>query len=171
MTYRSVRLYIYFIFFQYVCSLGIEPTTFCAANAMLYHWATGTVSRSICAGIVFGRNAVLETGQILRWVNYSVMTLIDLNKPFYIWYIHWLSPRGRSSSESLLTSIIFKTVEYVFCVFVSILTHSLRSFNIILFFCAIMGCIGLAILYHNFVNLKGITRIILPLFKIKIKLF
>ncbi len=25
-----------------VCSLGIEPTTFCAANAMLYHWATGT---------------------------------------------------------------------------------------------------------------------------------
>ncbi len=23
--------------FQYVCSLGIEPTTFCAANAMLYH--------------------------------------------------------------------------------------------------------------------------------------
>ncbi len=29
-------------FYQYVCSLGIEPTTFCAANAMLYHWATGT---------------------------------------------------------------------------------------------------------------------------------
>ncbi len=35
--------YICFSFFhQYVCSLGIEPTTFCAANAMLYHWATGT---------------------------------------------------------------------------------------------------------------------------------
>ncbi len=31
-------------FYQYVCSLGIEPTTFCAANAMLYHWATGTPS-------------------------------------------------------------------------------------------------------------------------------
>ncbi len=29
-------------FHQYVCSLGIEPTTLCAANAMLYHWATGT---------------------------------------------------------------------------------------------------------------------------------
>ncbi len=29
-------------FCLYVCSLGIEPTTFCAANAMLYHWATGT---------------------------------------------------------------------------------------------------------------------------------
>ncbi len=27
-----------FLFFdQYVCSLGIEPTTFCTANAMLYH--------------------------------------------------------------------------------------------------------------------------------------
>ncbi len=24
----------------YVCSLGMEPTTFCAADAMLYHWAT-----------------------------------------------------------------------------------------------------------------------------------
>ncbi len=27
-------------FYQYMCSLGIEPTTFCAANIMLYHWAT-----------------------------------------------------------------------------------------------------------------------------------
>ncbi len=31
------------IFCQYVCSLGIEPTNFCAANAMLYHWATRTL--------------------------------------------------------------------------------------------------------------------------------
>ncbi len=30
-----------FTYFQYVCSLGIEHMTFCAANAMLYHWATG----------------------------------------------------------------------------------------------------------------------------------
>ncbi len=30
-------------FCQYMCSLGIEPTTFCAANTMLYHWATGTL--------------------------------------------------------------------------------------------------------------------------------
>ncbi len=37
--YSAFRLY---IFCQYVCSLGIEPTTFCAANAMLYNWATGT---------------------------------------------------------------------------------------------------------------------------------
>ncbi len=34
-----------FFFYQYVCSLGIEPRTFCAANAMLYHWATGTCWR------------------------------------------------------------------------------------------------------------------------------
>ncbi len=27
----------YTFFTQYVCSLGTEPTTFCAANAMLYH--------------------------------------------------------------------------------------------------------------------------------------
>ncbi len=27
----------YTIFGQYVCSLGIEPMTFCAANTMLYH--------------------------------------------------------------------------------------------------------------------------------------
>ncbi len=40
-TYSAFRLYIFF--YQYVCSLGLEPTTFCAANAMLYHWATGTL--------------------------------------------------------------------------------------------------------------------------------
>ncbi len=39
-TYSAFRLY---IFCQYLCSLGIEPTTFCAANAMLYHWATETL--------------------------------------------------------------------------------------------------------------------------------
>ncbi len=38
-TYSAFRLYIFF--YQYVCSLGIEPMTFYAANAMLYHWATG----------------------------------------------------------------------------------------------------------------------------------
>ncbi len=34
-----------YAFCQYVCSLGIEPTTFCAANTMLYHWTTGTPRR------------------------------------------------------------------------------------------------------------------------------
>ncbi len=41
---QSDLQFIQIIFFcQYMCSLGIEPTTFCAANAMLYHWATGTL--------------------------------------------------------------------------------------------------------------------------------
>ncbi len=44
---------IHFFFNQYVCSLGIEPTTFCAANAMLYHWATGTYGDGLkrCCGL------------------------------------------------------------------------------------------------------------------------
>ncbi len=35
-----IYIYAFSSFCQYVCSLGIEPTTFCAANAMLYYWAT-----------------------------------------------------------------------------------------------------------------------------------
>ncbi len=31
------------LYVLYLCSLGIEPTTFCAANVILYHWATGTL--------------------------------------------------------------------------------------------------------------------------------
>ncbi len=39
----------YTFFCQYVCSLGIKPTTFCAADKMLYHWATGTQETgSVC---------------------------------------------------------------------------------------------------------------------------
>ncbi len=40
-TCSAFRLHI--VFYQYVCSLGIEPTTFYTANAMLYHWATGNL--------------------------------------------------------------------------------------------------------------------------------
>ncbi len=36
-----------YTFFLFVCSLSIEPTTFCAANAMLHHWATGTQQMSL----------------------------------------------------------------------------------------------------------------------------
>ncbi len=35
----------YTFFCQYVCTLGIEPTTFYVVNTMLYHWATGTLRR------------------------------------------------------------------------------------------------------------------------------
>ncbi len=41
-TYSAFRLYSFF--HQNVCFQGIEPTTFCTANAMLYHWATGTLT-------------------------------------------------------------------------------------------------------------------------------
>ncbi len=33
-AFSAFRLYIFFVS---MCSLGIEPTTFCTANAMLYH--------------------------------------------------------------------------------------------------------------------------------------
>ncbi len=36
----NLQLHSGYTFHQYLCSLGIEPTTLCAANAMLYHWAT-----------------------------------------------------------------------------------------------------------------------------------
>ncbi len=36
-----------YIYYQYVCSLGIEPMTFCVADAMLYHWATGTGTETL----------------------------------------------------------------------------------------------------------------------------
>ncbi len=39
---QSDLQYIQVIQFLYMCSLGIEPTTFSAANAMLYHWAPET---------------------------------------------------------------------------------------------------------------------------------
>ncbi len=34
---QCIQTIIFFLFYQYVCSLGIEPMIFCAANAMLYH--------------------------------------------------------------------------------------------------------------------------------------
>ncbi len=36
-----------------MCSLGIEPTTFCTANTMHYHWATGTYKHYKLYWIVF----------------------------------------------------------------------------------------------------------------------
>ncbi len=35
-----------------MCSLGIEPTTFSAANAMLYHWVTGTAYFQVIVFII-----------------------------------------------------------------------------------------------------------------------
>ncbi len=53
-----------FFFYQYVCSLGIEPTTFCTANAMLYLWATGTLWLS---GMT--EQCICPLG--IRWINMS----------------------------------------------------------------------------------------------------
>ncbi len=58
-----------------MCSLGIEPTTFCAGNAMLYHWATGTHTFTytcIVAGFplmmdLFLTNTQQFTSQINCW--------------------------------------------------------------------------------------------------------
>ncbi len=57
----AFRLYIF-----YLCSLGIEPTTFCAANAMLYHWSTGTHYRE-----VEGETAVFKLNSGRPRVRYS----------------------------------------------------------------------------------------------------
>ncbi len=35
----TIAFNLYIFFNQYACSLGIEPITFCTADAMLYHWA------------------------------------------------------------------------------------------------------------------------------------
>ncbi len=43
----AFRLYI----FISMCSLGIEPTTFCAVDAMLYHWATQEHVSFICHSV------------------------------------------------------------------------------------------------------------------------
>ncbi len=57
-----------------MCSLGIKPTTFCAADAMLYHWATQEhVSNMIDIEIKF-RNEVYKPSsggarQILSLIN------------------------------------------------------------------------------------------------------
>ncbi len=36
----DLQLHSGYTFLISMCSLGIKPTTFCAADAMLYHWAT-----------------------------------------------------------------------------------------------------------------------------------
>ncbi len=60
----AFRLYIFF--YQYVCSLGIEPMTFCAANAMLYHWATGTPRDTQV------RHALQQNIKTLSWRSVSI---------------------------------------------------------------------------------------------------
>ncbi len=43
----------YTFFNQYVCSLGIKPTTFSATDTMLYHWATQEHIRKVHKKVFF----------------------------------------------------------------------------------------------------------------------
>ncbi len=67
------------IHFMLVCSLGIEPTTFCAANAMLYHWATGGYHYSCGLCYFYNFRMIFKT-------IYFVITVIvfGMNKPLAI---------------------------------------------------------------------------------------
>ncbi len=51
-------------FYQYVCSLGIEPTTFYTVDTMLYHWATGTHVQptAIYAPLCYSKSVWLYSG-------------------------------------------------------------------------------------------------------------
>ncbi len=66
-------------------SLGIEPTTFGAADAMLYHWATGKQEVSI----------------ILVNVNLSIFNKLLKSKDIYIHIIYWTYKLSWSNNECL----------------------------------------------------------------------
>ncbi len=84
-------------FYQYVCSLGIEPTTFCAADAMLYHWATGTLF-SILIRLIMYRLSVLHNSAPeyvynLVWFSSTCNSLVNLQ---------WLFDKCYASGVDLL---------------------------------------------------------------------
>ncbi len=60
MTYSAFRIYIFF--YQYVCSLGIEPTTFYTANAMLYLLLGG---RAMCVC-----QSIMGNGVLGEWIKF-----------------------------------------------------------------------------------------------------
>ncbi len=73
----SKATYIQAIYFLSVCvSLGIDPMTFYAANAMLYHWATGTMVLIKMISVIIHINIRLRTGE---WS-------ISNSQKIYFWY-------------------------------------------------------------------------------------
>ncbi len=68
--------------YTYFCQcrffLGIEPTTFCAANAMLHHWVTGTYS-SCWVGLCF-----TFLSKIIRNVKVNDMTSLSYRVAFLL---------------------------------------------------------------------------------------
>ncbi len=60
-----------------MCSLGIEPSTFCTANALLYHWATGTQSVVLCRTVRGSKTDIVtvlgpKIGYDTAWPSHSV---------------------------------------------------------------------------------------------------
>ncbi len=83
-----------------MCFLGIEPMTFCAANAMLYHWATGACCGSaslsysdrdqcLCFSEPWGRGG--------RWAGRSLPSVLLLRQHTR----EWLTPAHNASRWTL----------------------------------------------------------------------
>ncbi len=74
------------IFCKYVCSLGIEPTTFCAANAMLYHWATGILYVCIYACVCVCVCMYIYMCVSMRYASRSIANDMIHMKQLAMWY-------------------------------------------------------------------------------------
>ncbi len=96
----------YTFFCQYVCSLGIEPTTFCAANAMLYHWATGTGDRNrIGFRMIINRRWSRSTPQSLTVIITSSLVDILLHNVTQFWCCFMSDDRVRLHVEASVVSV------------------------------------------------------------------
>ncbi len=73
--------------FQYMCSLGIEPTTFCAANAMLYHWSNPTAHCYLISIILFFFPFVIETLNDKQYLKVSAHWVRNFRMRFFIFVI------------------------------------------------------------------------------------
>ncbi len=93
-TYSAFRLYICFC--QYVCSLGIEPTTFCTANAMLYHWAIGT-QRNMCLFQEHQINMICNLRIQRKHTGITRCKLKILNKNNFLFVTYTIIPNITSS--------------------------------------------------------------------------
>ncbi len=89
------------IFYQYVCSLGIEPTTFCAVNAMLYHWATGTHINLLIISKQTFQDFVFKQFTHLNWLKINDDTVVIFGAALHfiflvMKYLHLMSHRYKS---------------------------------------------------------------------------
>ncbi len=77
-------------FWQYVCSLGIEPSNFCAANAMLYHWATGTGSCPSSCNIVAVLGFALANNRYFPQKTYKSSLISSCGCELSYWWLYYL---------------------------------------------------------------------------------